>query len=905
MRPDMAVEVVGRDEELSALRAFVDGAPPGALVLEGEAGVGKSTLWSAGVAEARARGLRVLAARPAQVELGLGHAALGDLFEGVLDEVLAELPAPRRRALELALLLTDDPGEGLDPRTLAVAVRSVLQLLGARAPVVLAVDDVQWLDGSSADALAFALRRVPPTHVRPLLASRLGEGAAQPTLLLALPEEGLRRLHVGGMTPGALQQILQQRLGRVLSRPALLRLHEMAGGNPFFALELARALPDESDPTQPLPVPASLEAVVAARLDRLPADTRPSLLLACAHGRLPADSVAGAALAPAVAAHVVEVRDGTVRFTHPLFASVLYQAASPAERRAAHDRAAELADDPVARARQRALATEAPDAATAAELDEAAATALARGAPVVAAELAEHALRTTPRQDVAARRRRTAVAARVHLRAGDRPRGRRLAQELVATAVAGPERAEALALLAEIDDLPGAVPLLEQALDEAAGDTRLQALLHERLAYLARSSRGRRWAEPHAHAAVALAEEVGDDDLRGSALLTLALLRFDQGDPEGRALAERAYELAIRSRDERQLQQAAATLGHVLSWSVETERARALLQARHEDWRDRDERAAALPLWFLSLVEWRAGRWDVAERHAEHVRAVGAEYGRTPPQHMFPLGLVALYRGDLARASEYAARGRELAERAGALVGGIVALQGVVDHWSGDAAGAVAWFARAEEVADAADWGEPNLRWWRSEYVDALLALGRPQAARSVVDNWEAAAERVGREWVLAHVLRCRGLLAAAEGTVADAVSLLEEATARHERAGDPFGRGRALLALGIVGRRARRKRPARDAIEAARAVFASLGAATWEERAREELGHIGGRTRVEELTPAERRVARLVAGGMTNREVAATLFLGERTVASHLTHIYAKLGVRSRTELAGKVRTF
>ena len=160
----------------------------------------------------------------------------------------------------------------------------------------------------------------------------------------------------------------------------------------------------------------------------------------------------------------------------------------------------------------------------------------------------------------------------------------------------------------------------------------------------------------------------------------------------------------------------------------------------------------------------------------------------------------------------------------------------------------------------------------------------------------------VERECVVAHVTRCRGLMAAAQGDVDLASSELQRAVAQHEAVGDPFGEARALLALGIVRRRARQKRPAADAIGAALDGFEQLGAATWADKARAELGSIGGRRREEGLTAAERRVAALVAEGRTNREVAAALFLGERTVASHLTHIYAKLGVRSRTELARRL---
>jgi DNA-binding CsgD family transcriptional regulator len=170
------------------------------------------------------------------------------------------------------------------------------------------------------------------------------------------------------------------------------------------------------------------------------------------------------------------------------------------------------------------------------------------------------------------------------------------------------------------------------------------------------------------------------------------------------------------------------------------------------------------------------------------------------------------------------------------------------------------------------------------------------------VDGWEADAARLGRTAMLAAAARCRGLLAAVRGDVEAALAELERALPQHEAVGDAFGRARTLLALGVVRRRARQKRSAREAIETALAAFEAAGAASWAERARAEVGRIGGRTREEGLTAAERRVATRVAEGRTNREVAATLFLGERTVESHLSRVYAKLGVRSRAELA---RTF
>ena len=266
--------------------------------------------------------------------------------------------------------------------------------------------------------------------------------------------------------------------------------------------------------------------------------------------------------------------------------------------------------------------------------------------------------------------------------------------------------------------------------------------------------------------------------------------------------------------------------------------------------------------------------------------------------------MIALHRGQLDVA-------RGLSERALVLAGeqlGLhppihLAILGLIPLWAGDAAASIERLAEADEQAARLGWGEPTQRPWTADYAEALLELGRVDDAVRLVDRLEADAARLGRDWVLAEVTRCRGFVAAARGELDEATALFEQAVERHEAVGDRFGHARALLALGAVRRRALQKSAAREAIDAALAGFEELGAATWVKRARDELGRISGRTRVDGLTPAERRVAELVANGRTNREVAAALFLGERTVASHLTHIYAKLGVRSRTELARRLR--
>ncbi len=538
----MAVEVVGRDVEIGALSAFLDrrGAVRGpiAIALEGDAGIGKSTLWRAAVEEARGRGWRVLSSRPAESERALAHAGLGDLLDGALDEVLPALTAPRRQALEVALLIEEAPGDGVDQRALGVAVRSALELL-AEDGLVIAIDDLQWLDASSASAVGFALRRLPEADISLLWTRRLGEPQQSTAVEDALDDGRVERIRVGPLSVGATHQVLRSLLSHGLPRPTLLRLHEVSGGNPFYALELARALGADGavrDPTQPLPVPERLEELVSARLDGFEAPTHEVLVLASADARLTPTQLAGAgiepgALDPALAANVIELAGGSVRLTHPLLASVLYQGLLPGERQRVHGRLAEIAEDPLARARHLALSTDRPDADLAALLEAAARTTAAQGAPMVSAELGEHAMRLTPPERHADLDRRAAAAARSHLAAGEVERGRVLAAELAARAAPGADRAEALVLLAEAEDVPRAVPLLKEALLEPGAPAALRASIHQRLSLDVRFQEGLDAAEEHARAAVDLAEQVGDDALRASALGGLALIQLNAGSP--------------------------------------------------------------------------------------------------------------------------------------------------------------------------------------------------------------------------------------------------------------------------------------------------------------------------------------------------------------------------------------
>ena len=902
-------ELVGREQELRSIAELFEDLPaePVALVLEGEAGIGKSTLWLAALQLARERGLRVLSSRPAEAERGLAFAGLGDLFDEVLELVLPALSPPRRRALGIALLVEEATGAA-DPRALGVAVRNALEVLSTDQALVVAVDDVQWLDPSSDAALAFGLRRLQGNIVL-LLARRLGESAAPLQLEGAIAADRVERARLGPLSAGAIHKLLQDRLGRVFARPTLIRIHEASGGNPFYALEIARALAPDVDPTRPLPVPETLEELVDARLAGLPGATREALVLASALGnpRLKLLLAAGAdadALDPALEARVVESEDGTIRFTHPLLASVLYQGLSAGERRRTHRALAEVVVDPLERARHLALSTEQPEREVAATLEAAAVLASARGATVVAAELGEHALRLTPAEELGDEHRRTIAAGRAHMAAGEAERARRLGRSLEERSLDGERRAETLVFLSDLESgrMPERIALRREALRQRSLPAELRLVIHQRLALETRFTEGMPAAMKHALEAVALAPEVGDDALRAGALAVLAQTRFIAGNRDARRLAEQADELAAAAGDFERRRLAGFCLSHILVWSADLGRARQRLEALDREGADRDERVSAQARWYLSLVELWAGRWAFAAEHAELSRELSLQYDRDDvegPQNVFPIGLVAAHRGQLDAAREHAERGRALAEGQGALLPGLQALCGLVDAWESDPAAAIEHFETAERTADVAGWCEPWLFWWRADYAEALIELGRLDETGLLLARWTQDATRLGRAWVLAQATRSGGLLAAARSEVEEAVSLLERAAAASADVGDPFGRARALLALGVVRRRVRQKRPARDAIEAAVGILDECGAARWAEKARGELGRIGGRRREEGLTAAEQRVAALVAEGRTNREVAAALVLGERTVETHLTRIYAKLGVRSRTELA------
>jgi predicted ATPase len=270
----MALDVIGREEELGVLRAFLAELEqgPSALVLSGEAGIGKTILWDAGVAEAREQLGYVLTCRGVEAEASLSFAALSELLAPVFDEVEASLLSPRRRALEIALLRVEPGDQPPDAHAIGLAVLDLLCALAERGQVLVALDDLQWLDPASAGVIQIALRRLREERVGLLATVRMGPEIAVPfELERSFPEERLVELALGPLSLGAVHRLLEERLGLELTRPELVRVQEATAGNPFFALELGRELVRTGTrpaPGQALKVPESLRELLGGRLAR-------------------------------------------------------------------------------------------------------------------------------------------------------------------------------------------------------------------------------------------------------------------------------------------------------------------------------------------------------------------------------------------------------------------------------------------------------------------------------------------------------------------------------------------------------------------------------------------------------------------------------------------------------------
>lgn len=898
-----APRLVGRLDELREIAGMLDDRDAGtrALLVEGPAGIGKTALWRATVDEAQRRSLRVLSCRPAEAESALPFASLADLLRDVGDDV--DLPEPQRHALDVALRRTHGDATG-DRLTLGIAVSATLRALAVGAPILVAVDDLQWLDGPTTWALEFALRRLDAEPVLLLAAAR---PQTRHRLLDAFDDTRVQRLRLGPLAPAETEALLGQQVGLRVTRPMLSRIHATTGGNPLFAQELGRALAESGWPLAPgdlLPVPETLSQLVAERLAALSVPTRDALLIVAALAQPTADRIAKAtpdarsAIAEAISAGVIAEEGGRLAFTHTLFASAVYGSAEEARRREVHRRLAQIVDDPEERAMHLARGGDTPNEKTALVLEQSAERASCRGAPETAAELAEHARRLTPTtasQDVA---RRALAAAAYTWAAGDGVTSRRMIEELIATLPSGPPRARARYLLTRIvDDLPLTIDHLAQALDEAADDPRLRASLHALLARQLLWSGDPSAAISQATRGAQVAEAANATAELAAALGWVALAKVFAGSPTPVAEFERALtleretaaEIGIADLPSRNRGVAALIDGDLTI-------ARRYLEAADAYAAGRSDSSRAIVLQTLAELDLREGNADAALAKVTEAEEIARQWavGHAEASVLAMRAFVNGWRGDIDGARRSAGRAIALMHSGGyeVIVRRAERALGFLELSLADARAADAILAPLIARAGITD---PFAAEAAPDEVEALVALGRLDEAQGLL----ADVERTIRARP-SPVARSRALIEAARG---DSEAAAVSARAAVATASEPMEAARALLVSGAIERRRKRKTHARAALEDAADRFTALGAPLWADRARAELNRTGlQHADAGELTPTERRVAELAAAGSKNREIAAALFMSLKTVEANLSRVYAKLGVRSRAELARRV---
>ncbi|WP_030272691.1 AAA family ATPase [Streptomyces sp. NRRL B-24484] len=884
----------GRAGEQAQVRALLDaarGGRSGALVLRGEPGIGKTALLDAAARDAG--DFRIVRAAGIEYEAELPFAGLHLLLAPALDRLDA-LPGPQRRALQGAFGLADtDPGDRL---LLGLAAQHLLAELAAEQPLLCLVDDAQWLDQASAGALLVAARRLREEGVVLLFAARDGEGA--------FPAGGLPELRPAPLGRADAERLLPAALDPAVRRRVLAEAH----GNPLALTELPAALGTDQ-PAGPLPLPGRLQLAFHGRLTRLPAATQTLLLVAATEETGdPATVLAAAAalgagpadLPPAEQDGLVRAGDTRIAFHHPLLRAAVLQRA-PLDQRLAVHRALAGALDGDRRTWHLALAATGPDAALADALEEAAHRAEARGGHAGAAAAHERAARLTADPD--GRTRRLVLAAEAAADAGETDRAEQLAvrarsrtADPLALALIDHLRATAAFLRG---DHPAAFRLL---LDAAAGDiaaphaARMLFQACHAAWYLGETELG---AFADRLAALDLPPEdpaapIADYLLAG----TLPLLgRPAQAPPDAAGAVDRARRAgADVVRDFTQLSGITLVLGR----DEETHRVTADLidEAR------RAGAVGALPtlLFFHAEAQLFHGR----HRDAEVTAAEGLSLARDTGQHQWTsqlaalLALLAALAGDADRCTAHVAEA--LAGSGPARPAGRAWTQwalGLLDLGEGRAAEAL---DRLAELTGGPQRHHVSGTRAVPDLVEAAVRLGRPEQAEEPYRRFARWTEACDRPWARALLLRCQALLGPdelAEDAYLAALDL-------HRTAERPFEQARTALLYGEWLRRTRRRTDARPQLRAALEAFDLLGARPWAERARTELTATGvgapaapAAGPLAGLTPQELQIVRLAGQGLTNRDIAAQLFLSPRTVGHHLYKAYPKLGITSRQDLA------
>ncbi|MGW3352478.1 ATP-binding protein [Nonomuraea rubra] len=896
------ITLVGRDRELAAVEQLLDDIHQrgDALIVRGAAGIGKSAVLQAATARAQARGVTVAGASGVQSETHLPFAGLHLMLLPMLDAV-GELPVRQREALLSAFGMGEAPTP--EPFLIALAVLNLLSEAATHRPLLVVVDDAQWLDRPSMEVLGFVARRVRSEPIVLLLAVRDGH----PT---SLDDCGLAELPLGGLDPAAAESLLDAQEPK-LSIGMRWRVLAEAAGNPLALVELPLALSRERSTTKAgiLPLTTRLERAFAVRLTELPAQTRSLLLVAAADDGhdLAGTLAAGAALtgagtslatlAPAVEAGLVEFHEHTIRFRHPLVRSAIYHRAGPGERLAAHAALAEVhADDPDRRTWHRAAIGH-QDESVAADLEGVAARARRRGAITVAVTALQRSAQISV--DPAVRAERLLRAAELAFELG---RGELVADLLRQTEPAdlgSPQRAR-LAWLNEVleegrNEGPARVRRLIATVEavEAAGDRAL-ALNFVRAAAIRCW-----WADPGLEIRrrlIALAERLASSKDDPELVLTLATASPLE---HGATVMERL----ARLRDTRLDAAMARILGVAATTIGAFDLAGGFLDASIADLRAQGRlgllaQSLASQMW----AQIYCGDWATAKLLAEECERLARETAQARWQSAAHAGLALLagLRGETAPGQALAAEGERILGTV-AISSNVALLQqakGVIALCAGQYAEAFDHLWKIFDPRDAAY--HPIWRLWLiSELAEAAAGSGNAETVEAVMPELEEAAAQSPAPLLHVGMRYARALLAGD----ADAGPLYRQALDA-DLSCWPTARARLLLAHGVWLRRQRRVREARVSLRTARDLFDTLGLLAWGERARQELrasGEASSRrtpSTADHLSAQELQIARLAAAGLSNREIGQQLYLSHRTISTHLYRIFPKLGISSRGQL-------
>ncbi len=869
-----------RAADMQAVETFLDAARGAthALLVDGDPGIGKTTLAATAASAAARLGFVVARLHAGRPETSVSFAALGDLLEAVPGDVLDELPRPLRDALGVMTLGAPAAEVRQDARAVSLATLAVVRRMAADRPLLLLVDDVQWLDVSSARVLSFVLQRLDHEPVGLLVTRRTAAAGKAPLdVEHDAPAGRVRRLLLGPMSQPAFCRLLRDRVASDLPRSIVLQVHAAVEGNPFYGQEVARELVRRGlpDPGSPMPLPDDAYVVVRQRLAALQPPTRAVLLAAaiCSRpsvallSRALADIDVETALAEAEDENLVVIRCGRTRFRHAIFASAVTAGASAPDRRAAHRRLATACDSPEERARHLALSSLEPESAVAEALEAAQVNARRRGATAAAAELADLAQAFTPEDEPTAALRRSLASGMLAFEAGDAVRGLETLRHLVDELPPGPDRAAVMVALCEIcwQDTVEVEQLATAAIQEPGADGPTLVGAHVMLAWVC-VYRGRlARAREHVDLAAALVDQVEDDDpsVRSDLMTIAALTAFLSGRPYQPLIAEavRLEDLVSTTRpvEETTIYSGArVTRGLIGLLGGRLEQARCHLEAELDRLAARGRYVARDEiLCYLAHVACRTGRWDEGERLAEECLEIGHEAGHRlgRGQNVLPRAWLAAVRGEHAEARAMAEEALELStgyrdELAAAVARGVL---GLVALSSGELPSAADHLRRVVLFVASSGGCWPWLLPSVADAAEVLVGLGRLDEAQAVLADTAMTGRCAPDARQPALTARAAAAVAAARGEVGEAAALLDAALGDQALRQQPFEHARARLVAGVVERRRRSPSRARTHLECAAAAFTELGAPLWSERARVELARLGGGRDVAGLTSSLR----------------------------------------------------